>query len=152
PGLGGAVGPVAFGPNAYSMKHTTESVNLSSSQTYSVNVFAFTEVPSKANEHAQGIYLFRLASTDVMTAHLYCKQGPGMFRVDDSGPLPSFVFVEERFQIGRHAGANNMLTVASYNSEAPGQRRPVDDTSSHGPLTNYGDPTLPPPPKPDIAA
>jgi subtilisin family serine protease len=109
-------------------------------------VFQFTQIPWEF-KHREGIYTLKVATSDEMTAHVYCSQHRGLFRVHDSTPLPSFVHVEERFLIGKPAGAANTLTVASYSSR-PDRRLAAE--SSRGPLATYGGPQ--PPDKPDLAA
>jgi subtilisin family serine protease len=150
PALGG--GPVSdtFSGRRYTMKHTTESIQRISAGLFQRNSFEFEQTANTAHEHYQGIYTLRITATDEMTAHLYCQQRRGMFRVDDSNPLPGIVHLEDRFLIGTFGGAANILTVASYEAQPDDDERAVADSSSRGPLANYGGPD--PPAKPDIAA
>lgn len=145
PALGGSPEARVFERRGMRWRHATESQPIGGT-IYRRNVFQFTQIPWQF-QHLSGIYTLRISTHDQMTAHVYCSHYRGTFRVDDSAPLPSFVHLEDRFLIGKHAGAANILTVASY---IPGQGRPVAESSSRGPLATYGGPQ--PPEKPDLAA
>jgi subtilisin family serine protease len=139
-----------FSGRRYTMRHVTESVTRIVGGVYQRNLFEFTQVPNAALEHYQGIYTVKITTTDEMTAHLFCSQSRGSFRVDDSSGLPAIVHVEDRFLIGSSGGASNILTVAAYDAEAAAHARSVAPFSSRGPIAQYGGPA--PPDKPDIAA
>jgi subtilisin family serine protease len=150
PALGGAPVSNPFSGRSYTMRHVTESVTRIVGGIYQRNLFEFIQVPDAALQHYQGFYTLRITTTDQMTSHIYCSQSRGAFQIDNSSLLPDIVHVEDRFLIGSSGGADNILTVAAYNAEAPANARTIANFSSRGPLTQYGGPA--PPSKPDIAA
>src|SRR5260370_38707918 len=102
------------------MKHTTESIQRISAGLFQRNSFEFEQTANAAHEHYQGIYTLKIATTDEMTAHVYCQQRRGMFRVDDSNPLPGIVHLEDRYPIGPYGAAATMITGAAYETQYGG--------------------------------
>lgn len=149
PALGGAPVSNSFSGRRYTMQHSTESVNRRVGGTFQRNSFELVQTPNGELQHYQGTYILTVTTTDQMTAHLYCDQGRGDFRVDDSEPFLDIVTIEDRFLIGTYGGADNILTVASYGAH-DSDGGALAASSSRGPLASYEGPA--PPAKPDIAA
>jgi len=119
----------------------------------------------KDKTFAVGRYTVRLKSPIERTVYVWCtyvpRSAPDLngygFRVDATAPPPANVSppAPDRHQINGYGGADNVITVASYNAEVTPRAMAVG--SSRGPLVAYNNSEvallgITQPPKPDIAA
>jgi subtilisin family serine protease len=138
-----------FDGRKYKMSHQPDNDQLTSgSGTVSVprRLFELWLHP-RGGKHYPGRHTLRVGCLDKQTVHIWCAQYGSYYGFRVAEPVPSIVNVNDECLIGAVGGAANVITVASYDSEADDPAVPT--RSSRGPLAKYGDPWPPQPPPPD---
>jgi subtilisin family serine protease len=125
------------GDRTWAMSHVDDSIDLRGGGHVARKHFALTVQPSFAAGHAKGLYKLEItykvtAAASQQTAHIWLEcfgRSTGFF-------LFNHVDAVDRFLIDSPGGAANSITVGSFESEPSNFQ--LADSSSPGPLANYG--------------
>lgn len=110
-----------------------------------------TDAAGKNPVYREETYTLQITATAAVTAHLWCSQRSRELYLKVAGEDPPILTAPDEFLIGTSHGAENIITVASYDAEDP-VVLPTAGSSSRGPLVNYESTDPHPVQKPDVAA